>query len=182
MATLPLLNLPSMLGTWPIGQPPWPHPMLQLWVSSNEAFQPSQEGRTWGYYKAEYALDSGTCPQTGYHLEHQVLGHHQCLWLSPYTCSQEEKHQGTDRAINKQWLFFILPCVIPTALWPHCFLLQTLPSLFLQRLVNNISTLLWSLVAGNELTVIWDPEMSNLVLCFCPFSPTRFIKQSPYKI
>ena len=57
------------------------------------------------------------------------------------------------------------------------------PLFLLQRcLVNNISTWLWSLVAGTELTVSWDPEISSLFLCFYPFSPTRFIKQSPYKI
>ena len=41
---------------------------------SNEACQPSQEERNWGYYEAEYALDSGTFTQTGYHQEDQVPG------------------------------------------------------------------------------------------------------------
>ena len=48
--------------------------------------------------------------------------------------------------------------------------------------VNYISTWPWSQVAGTQLTVRWDTEMSSLFLCFCSFSPTRFIKQSPYKI
>ena len=61
-----------MLGTWSTGQWPWPHPMLQLWVGSNEPCKPSQEGITWGYHDAAYALDSGTCPQTGYHQQHKV--------------------------------------------------------------------------------------------------------------
>ena len=30
-----------------------------------------------------------------------------------------------------------------------------------------------------QLTISWDPEMSSLVLCFCPFYPTRFKKQNP---
>ena len=63
-----------MLGTWPTGQWPWPHSMLQLWVGSNEPCQPSQEGITWGYHDAAYALDSGMCPQTGYHQQHKVPG------------------------------------------------------------------------------------------------------------
>ena len=47
---------------------------------------------------------------------------------------------------------------------------------------DYISTWLWSLEAGTQLTISWDPEISSLVLNFCPFSPNRFIKQSPYKI
>ena len=54
-----------------------------------------------------------------------------------------------------------------TALCPKLF-----PLLYLQRwIVHNISTWLWSLVAGIQLTLSWDPEMSSFVLCFCPFPP-----------
>ena len=111
-------------------------------------------------------------------------GHHLCLWLSPCTCSQEKKCQGTDRA-KKQVMTFVSSCPMWFP-WPfdHIALCPKLfPLLHLQRwLVHNISTWMWSLVAGTQLTVSWGPERSSLVLCFCPFSPTRFVKQSPYKI
>ena len=116
-------NLPSMLGTWPTGQPPWPHPMLHLWVSSNEPCQPSQEGRTWGYHEAEYALDSGTCPQTGYHQEHQVPGGPPIpLAISMYLLSGVEMPRNWESKETSNDSCFILPQVIPTTLWPHCSL------------------------------------------------------------
>ena len=119
-------NLPSMLRTWPTGQPPWPHPMLHLWVSSNEACQPSQEGyheRTWGYHEAEYALDSGMCPQTGYHQEHQVPGAPPMpLTISMYLFSEVEMPRNWYSKETSNDSCFILPHVIPTVLWPHYFL------------------------------------------------------------
>ena len=72
---------------------------------------------------------------------------------------------------NKQWLLFHL--APGDSRGPLTTLLsgqKLFPLFLLQRwLVNNISTWLWSLVAGTHLPVIWDPEMSSLVLCFCPF-------------
>ena len=116
-------NLPSMLGTWYTGQP-WPHSMLQMWVSSNEPCQPSQEGRTRLYHEAKYALDSGTCPQTGYHQEHQVPGAPPMpLTTSMYLFSGVEI-QGTDR-VKKQVMTLVSSCPVwvprpfdHTTLWP----------------------------------------------------------------
>ena len=103
-------NLPSMLGTWYTGQP-WPHSMLQMWVSSNEPCQPSQEGRTRLYHEAKYALDSGTCPQTGYHQEHQVPGAPPTpLTTSMYLFSGVEI-QGTDR-VKKQAMTLVSSCPV----------------------------------------------------------------------
>ena len=111
-----------MLRTWPTSQPPWPHPMLQLWVSSKEPCQPSQEGRTWGYHEAEYALDSGTCPQTGYHQEHQVPGAPPMpLTISIYLFSGVEMPRNWESKKTSNDSCFIFPCVIPTALLPHYF-------------------------------------------------------------
>ena len=115
-------NLPSILGIWPTGQPPWPHSMLQLWVSSNEPCQPSQEGRTWGYHEAEYALDSGTCAQSGYHQEHQVPGAPPMpLTISMYLFSGVEMPRNWESKKTSNDSCFIFPCVIPTALLPHYF-------------------------------------------------------------
>ena len=82
---------------------------------------------------------------------------------------------------NKQWpLFHLAPCASYGPLTSLLSVQKHFPLLLPQRwLVNYISTWLWSLVAGTQLTVIWDSEVSSLVLYFCPYSPTRFIKQSP---
>ena len=173
-----------MLGTWPTGQPPWPHPMLHLWVSSSEQCQPSQEGRTWGYHEAEYALDSGTCPQTGYHKEHHVPGEPPMpLAISMYLFSGVETPRNWwSKETSNDSCFILPPCDSHGPLITLLSAQKLFPLLFPQRwLVNYISTWLWSLVAGTQLTISWDPEMSSLVLCLCPFSPIRFIKQSPYK-
>ena len=83
---------------------------------------------------------------------------------------------------KKSFLFHLAPCDSNGPLTTLLSAQKLFPLLLLQRcLVNNISTWLWSLVDGTQLTVSWDPEMSSLILCFCPFSPTRFIKQSPEK-
>ena len=120
---LPFHYQPSFhVGTWPTGQPPWPHPMLQLWVSSNESCQPTQEGRTWGYHEAEYALDSGKCPQTGYPQEHQVQGVPPMpLTISIYLFSGVEMPRNWESKKTSNDSCFIFPCVIPTALLPHYF-------------------------------------------------------------
>ena len=105
---LPFNCLSSFLGTWHTCQP-WPHPMLQLWVSSNEPCQLSQEGRNWGYHEAKYALDTGTCPQTGYHQKHQVPGAPPMpLTISMYLFSGVEI-QGTDR-VKKQAMTLVSSC------------------------------------------------------------------------
>ena len=79
---------------------------------------------------------------------------------------------------NKQWpLFHLVPCASYGPLTSLLSVQKRFPLLRPQRwLVSNISTWLWSLVAGTQLTVSWDPEMPSLVLSFCPCSPTRFIK------
>ena len=182
MATFPL---PTFLSCLELGYRTTtiPHPRLQLWVSSNEPCQPSQEGRTWGYHEAECALDSGTCPQTCYHQEHQVPGAPSMpLTISMYLFSRVEMPRNWEQIKKKSFFFHLAPC---DSNGPLTTLLSAqklfLPFLLQSWLVNNISTWLSSLMAGTQLTISWDPEMSSHVLCFCPFSPIRFIKHSPYK-
>ena len=93
------------------------------------------------------------------------------------------KLQGTDRA-KRQTKALVPSCLV----WSRGRLATLLsgqnifPLFLLWRwLVKNISTWPWSLVAGTQLTTSWDPEMSSLVLCVCPFSPSRSIKQSPQR-
>ena len=93
--------------------------MLQLWVSSNEPCQPTQEGRTWGYHETEYVLDKLVITRSI-----RCQGHHQCLWLSPCTSSQKQKCQWSYRA-KKQVMTLVSSCPMwfpgpfdHTALWP----------------------------------------------------------------
>ena len=139
-----------MLGTWPTHQPPWTHPMLHLWVSSNKACQPSHEGRTWGYHEADYALNSGKCPQTAYHRENQVPEHHQCLYFHVLVLRSRNAKEMIEQRNN--WLLFHLaPCDSHVPLTTLLSAQKLFPPFLLQRwLVNNISTRLWSLVDGNS--------------------------------
>ena len=158
-------NLPSMLGTWYTGQP-WPHSMLQVWVSSNEVCQPSQEGRTWGYHEAEYALDSGTCPQTGYHQKHQVPGAPPMpLTISMYLFSGVEMPRNWQKKKKKKlWLLFHLaPCDSQGPL-TTLLLAQNSPLLLPQRwLVNNISPYCeawWLKLNSQSAGTQWCPALS----------------------
>ena len=56
------------------------------------------------------------------------------------------------------------------------------PLFLLQRQsVKDIITWFWSLVGGTQLTISWDPEMSSLVLCFCPFFSNQIQKAKSLK-
>ena len=104
-------------------------------------------------------------------------------WPSLYACPQGWKLQGTDRA-KKQTIALVSSCPV----WSHGPLTtllsgqNLLPLLLLRRWPEiSISTWPCSLVAGSLFTSTLDTGMPGLVLCVCPFPPTRSIKQSPQR-
>ena len=121
-------------------------------------------------------------------------------WLSPGTSGARGTTNASDylhvlvlRSRNakelieqrnkKSFLFHLAPCDSNGPLTTLLSAQKLFPLLLLQSgLVINISTWLWSLMAGTQLTVSWDPEMYSFILCFFPLSPTRFIKRSSCKI
>ena len=123
-------------------------------------------------------LSWGMCSQTGYHQGHHLPGAPSMpLTISMYLFSRVEMPRNWEQIKKKSFFFHLAPC---DSNGPLTTLLSVqklfLPLLLQSWLVNNISTWLSSLMAGTQLTVSWDPEMYSLILCFCPFSPTRFIK------
>ena len=171
-----------MLGTWPTGQPPWPHPMLQLWVSSNEPCQPSQDGEPGANTRLNMLWTQGHEHKLVISRSIRCQEHHQCLYFHVLVLRSRNAKELIEQR-SKSWLLFHLAlCDSHRPLTTLLPAQKLFPLFLLQRwLVNNISTWLLSLVDGTQLTISWDPEMSSFVLCFCPFTPTRFIKQSPPK-
>ena len=169
-------------GNFATSHQPGPHYILHLWVTSNEPSHAPQKGDpvlSEGWVSPEpravYTswLSPGTSGARGITSDSGYL----CVLVLGW------KLQGTDRA-KRQTKALVPSCLV----WSRGRLATLLsgqnifPLFLLWRwLVKNISTWPWSLVAGTQLTTSWDPEMSSLVLCVCPFSPSRSIKQSPQR-
>ena len=117
-------------------------PCFSCELAANEPCQPSQEGRTWVYHKTEYALDSGSCPQTGCHQEDQVPGAPPMpVTISTYLFSRVETSRNRQSNETSNDLFHLAPCDSHCPLTTLLSAQNLFPLLLLQRwFVNNNST------------------------------------------
>ena len=116
-------------------------PCFSCELAANEPCQPSQEGRTWVYHKTEYALDSGSCPQTGCHQEDQVPGAPPMpVTISTYLFSGVETSRNRQSNETSNDLFHLAPCDSHCPLTTLLSAEKLFPLLFPQKwLVNYIS-------------------------------------------